>query len=457
MASKFVVDFKQGLILEEDVNFGFEFNSRCHKYSVKKEHHKSPTSIKLVPKKVLKKPWLYGPATCLESKSIIYPCETFACAIPCPCLICSKTHPSCRVPSADGCSCPDCYKHFADHNDFHCTYHYGCKFCCQLVKTIPCFNFAFLDKEEKTRKHPQFSWWSPRYQFTIDFSNKWKYGGQDGKPMGLGECWCKPCKLVVWSLDLLREHIQKTHSVSKVFNHQRKTTYNKNPGEEYKCDQCDLCFKLRKSLQRHVNKVHLEETYDCKTCGETFTRKGNLMRHLITKRECKIDEPESDELDTAVREAKHLENTVCDVCYSSFTNKYNLERHKKSHRNGDVQHVCEVCSQAFKRKDLLSRHMLMHSSDPNFKCETCGKQFNRESSLTRHKGVHEPHTREVQFCDLCNTHFGLKSNLLRHFKGIKNDAGDARHVCEHCKKQLCTSRLLRTHVIRAHSPWSKQT
>ena len=149
MASKFSVDFKQGLILEEDVNFGFEFNSRCHKYSVKKEHHRSPTSIKLVPTKVLKKPSLFGPATWLELKSIIYPCENFACAVPCPCLICSKTHPSCRVPSADGCSCPDCYKHFADHTDYHCTYHYGCKFCCQLVKTIPCFNFAFLDKEER--------------------------------------------------------------------------------------------------------------------------------------------------------------------------------------------------------------------------------------------------------------------------------------------------------------------
>ena len=51
------------------------------------------------------------------------------------------------------------------------------------MKTIPCFNFAFLDKEEKTRKHPQFSWWSPGYQFTMEFCNKWKYGSQDGKPM----------------------------------------------------------------------------------------------------------------------------------------------------------------------------------------------------------------------------------------------------------------------------------
>ena len=280
MAAKFSVDFKQNLIHEKDVNFGKEFNSRCHKYSVKKEQHSSPTSIKIVPTKVLKKQWLYGPATCLEYKSIIYPCGNFTCSIPCPCLICSKTHPVCRVPSADGCSCPDCYKHFADHTDYHSTYHYGCKFCCQLVKTIPCFNFSFLDKEEKTRKYPQFSWWSPRYQFTMEFCNKWKYGGQDGKPMGLGECWCKPCKLVVWSLDELREHIQKTHSPSKVFDHRRKTTYNKIPGEDFECDQCDLRFKSRKTLQRHVNKVHLEETYDCEMCDESFTRKDTKKRKV---------------------------------------------------------------------------------------------------------------------------------------------------------------------------------
>ena len=63
-----------------------------------------------------------------------------------------------------------------------------------------------------------------------------------------------------------------------------------------------------------------------------------------------------------------------------------------------------------------------------FKCETCRKQFKRESNLRRHKGVHEPDTREVLF------------------KGIKNDAGDARHVCEKCKTHFCTSKLLRSHV-----------
>ena len=55
---------KRMLILERNLTAGV-INTQ-----VKKEQHSSPTSIKIVPTKVLKKQWLYGPATSPESTHV---------------------------------------------------------------------------------------------------------------------------------------------------------------------------------------------------------------------------------------------------------------------------------------------------------------------------------------------------------------------------------------------------
>ena len=48
-------------------------------------------------------------------------------------------------------------------------------------------------------------------------------------------------------------------------------------------------FKLKPSteLNRHVDSVHYEESYDCEICDLTFTQKGNLTKH---RRVCNIVE-----------------------------------------------------------------------------------------------------------------------------------------------------------------------
>ena len=67
---------------------------RCHEFTIVDEV-KVTSPYQLMPGKCINKPWLYGPAMFLETKTIIYPCSRFRCQIPCPCLLCAKQPPKC--------------------------------------------------------------------------------------------------------------------------------------------------------------------------------------------------------------------------------------------------------------------------------------------------------------------------------------------------------------------------
>ena len=147
--SKFEADFEQN-VLKVCVNQhheGIIKKVRCHQFSFEENPpHKDATSLKIVPGRVITSEWLYGAATMLETRTVVYPCVRFKCIVPCPCLLCRKVHPKCRVPASQGCSCEDCLKHFQDHTRFHRTFKFGCKSCYQLMKVFPFFNFFFLEK-----------------------------------------------------------------------------------------------------------------------------------------------------------------------------------------------------------------------------------------------------------------------------------------------------------------------
>ena len=148
MPIEYQADFRQSLIKGRDYKIDPRISKlKCHQFSLENSTNLFPTSVQLLPGKSIQEPWLYGPAMNLLTRSIIYPCTDFRCSLPCPCLLCAKIHSKCRVPSSKPCSCPDCAQHFENHCEFHGTFHFGCKYCFQLVQKIPQFDFFFLDTE----------------------------------------------------------------------------------------------------------------------------------------------------------------------------------------------------------------------------------------------------------------------------------------------------------------------
>ena len=234
MPIHYQADFRLSLIKGQAYRIDpHESKLKCHQFSLEDPTNLFPTSVKLLPGKSIAEPWLYGPAMNLLTRSIIYPCTDFRCSLPCPCLLCAKIHSKCRVPSSKPCSCPDCAQHFENHREFHGTFHFGCKFCFQLVQKFPHFNFFFLDTEDKGMP-PRFV--HPDYKIGIEFLRNWKMA-QKGIALGLGECWCRVCNLLCWSISSLRSHIESCHSSSKIFRHSNKSTGIATPTGEYNCHQ----------------------------------------------------------------------------------------------------------------------------------------------------------------------------------------------------------------------------
>lgn len=60
----------------------------------------------------------------------------------------------------------------------------------------------------------------------------------------------------------------------------------------YRCELCDLSFRQKQLLKRHVNLYHnpdysqeelaqRQKVYHCTECGRSFAHNANLMRHML--------------------------------------------------------------------------------------------------------------------------------------------------------------------------------
>ena len=354
MTITFDTNFMQNLIRGKGSSHLKSDDEKCHIFSLNDNTIFKPSSVELVPGKSVKTSWLYGPAMDLKSRKMIYPCSRYKCSIPCPCLLCSKQHPKCRVPSSNNCcSCEDCIKHFEDHSSFHGSFHYGCRSCFQIVQKIPNFNFFFLSPEMKSREKgrtddiptkPLVIELEPKApKLTIRMLQKLR----DGQWSDIGAFNCKPCGTTYWSLPQLREHIQIQHVVSKIFRHNFHFEGGTKLGKkkvlnEFKCYQCSTLYSSSSHLNRHIEVVHYEETYNCQICTETFNRKDNLSRH-----------------------------------HKMMHESPNKDSHK---------FACDKCGKQFNRQEHLNRHGIVHlKSDNKFKCEICNTEFSRKIALDRQK------------------------------------------------------------------------
>ena len=392
--SKFEADFEQN-VLKVCVNQhheGIIKKVRCHQFSFEENPpHKDATSLKIVPGRVITSEWLYGAATMLETRTVVYPCVRFKCIVPCPCLLCRKVHPKCRVPASQGCSCEDCLKHFQDHTRFHRTFKFGCKSCYQLMKVFPFFNFFFLEKWKNDLPStltvtgplfkPNVTHFEPKRDKYEILAKCW-YGPlkRDKRPSAF-DLRCPECNLHgsdafdFTTLEQFLEHIELNHmGYTKVFRHSIIETAVE-VSEQFKCYQCSSFYSTTRELNRHIESVHYEDSFSCKNCQEIFSRQDNLLRH-----------------------------------------------EKNFHKSAANKYSCEICGNQYLRKDVLLRHVAaVHSGDGN-----------------------------KLACTFCDTPFHFKFDLKKHLKGIYDDGGFPKNPCLKCNKNFCTGKFLKAHTLSKH-------
>ncbi|XP_055764109.1 zinc finger and SCAN domain-containing protein 31-like [Salvelinus fontinalis] len=164
----------------------------------------------------------------------------------------------------------------------------------------------------------------------------------------------------------------------------------------------------------------VDKTYQCKQCGNSFTRKGHLTIHS------RIHTGE-----------KSYQCKQCGRCFNVLSN---LKQHMRIH-TGQKSYQCKECGKCFSRKCDLDRHTRIHTGERSFQCEDCGKAFNQKIELTFHMRVHTG--QRPYSCPVCRKSYMALSHLRRH---QSVHTGEKPHQCKECDKCFSYKGSLKLHM-----------
>ena len=138
----------------------------------------------------------------------------------------------------------------------------------------------------------------------------------------------------------------KTMSISEYFEYFEDDIKTEISDETklFLLNQCEVCkkvFKSRGSLRDHIQ-IHKERRYSCTQCGNQFTGKGNLKKHIESVHE-KVQYP-------------------CNQCDTKLTRQDVLRRHIES-VHAKVKYPCNLCEyEATTHSNLKSHNQRKHLS-----------------------------------------------------------------------------------------------
>lgn len=240
--------------------------------------------------------------------------------------------------------------------------------------------------------------------------------------------------------------------------------------QEFKCLMCDLSFRKKPSLNKHINRKHKEEflklriiksDYSCDKCGKVFHKLPSLRRHYsrnhafrsmgkdyltcvmegcvgpaftsemamkdhmkevhnLPRKGRKPTEPldldllKTLELDTTMKDQLFITPKSCPECSKIFESKLKLYWHiKRVHQQ--KHKPCQHCGLMVKK---LSDHVKRQHTEKdvkNFVCEFCGERFKGLSGYQFHI---DGHTGEKKYsCRSCGKQFRTSSESYNCERG----------------------------------------
>ncbi|VDK78343.1 unnamed protein product [Dibothriocephalus latus] len=209
-----------------------------------------------------------------------------------------------------------------------------------------------------------------------------------------------------------------------------------NNSTEFVCPECDFVAGSMSDISAHFDLKHsVEASFSC-TCGSSYDRMPDFLRHYITcptaatdlqdPSHSKASDPPKALKAEAAGNGNSPENTETDS-----TNFFSTYRHPPvvpiKGPSNEKPFGCPQCPKGFKSKSLLEQHMHLHYP-PRYKCRWCGKVYRWPPVYYHHmrickklpssKSNHLPHP-EVDSTPKAESYFAHVSNCSQVLKTLR--------------------------------------
>ena len=134
--------------------------------------------------------------------------------------------------------------------------------------------------------------------------------------------------------------------------------------EKLVCEFCDTSLSDKKQLSKHISNIHGAKNiiYKCEVCNLEFKLKPSFEMHMK-------------------KTHQGIKDYKCDLCPKDFFSKGGLDSHLNDfHKMGKIIE-CDICKMTFTRNHSLKNHISIHHTEREtkipkvYKCEQCERQY----------------------------------------------------------------------------------